>query len=922
MSAFVRRFSEKWHAEVPGTRWFTGDLHIHTLDDHPASNFKYPQGINGSPTDPIVQSAYAKAFLSSAIKNGVEVLGLTPHAVKSGENDESSATWRIVEMWNNETDDVGIPFRDKIYAVFPGFEVNMVDGSEGLHLIYLFDPEIGRETFLKVYDNVMGGIQPYNGSSLRISPKRASEGFKALEDMYARRDSSWDYMCIAPHAFSNRGYFSLKAQVLELFPHHCISAIELKDNWLPEDAFADKHWLAENMKKHKHALYHASDAYSVENIGYRTTLIKLARPYIEALRQAFLASESRIRTTCFKDDGGDICYRSDLPDSCCGDRPWLKALKISGGTSFFAGINQSTGNPIEQTFFLNPDLNCIIGGRMSGKSTFLDGLRKHSGQDLPEDDEIRSDVEDRAEKRFLSGNPTVEVEIHGPINPSLSLIERWPAQFFSQRELQKAVRKQETRRQILYRLIPSETKGLLDREEAIIELDQTLIDTVRELKLLREGKEASEQELQRAKASKDALEKFEDAGIDNLSDIQSDIGKIETVNENLLSLYNSALTNLDNKEGLQLKSLKNDFMRNLFELGQERIGYSDLIEQYCGDLTQLVFDIEALLSQIENGQNVARNLEKVIKTEIQKALVANGGTAEELNQFDAMTQDASQYEKASSAFDKAKNLYEEAIASFKELYDEREKLIQTQRVIMDQVAELIKQRFPDQIKIQIEKNSINNTIDRWISDLREAGITRWWNSVKDQSFPSISPELILQSFVSDNLGGLGISPAVAVTFNNAMNSDRILELKSLRNEDKYHIQLKVGESDSDYRDIDELSGGAQVSVLLSLVLETDESTPLVIDQPEDEIDKAYLFDVLLPALHRLKGKRQVIFATHDANIVVNGDADNVIYLKASHDKSEIAEQGAIEDEPVKSAILKILDGGHDAFELRKAKYGF
>ncbi len=111
-------------------------------------------------------------------------------------------------------------------------------------------------------------------------------------------------------------------------------------------------------------------------------------------------------------------------------------------------------------------------------------------------------------------------------------------------------------------------------------------------------------------------------------------------------------------------------------------------------------------------------------------------------------------------------------------------------------------------------------------------------------------------------------------------------------------------------------------MLLSLVLETDESTPLVIDQPEDEIDKAYLFDVLLPAFHRLKGKRQVIFATHDANIVVNGDADNVIYLKASHEHGSIKNQGAIEDDQIKKAILKILDGGPEAFELRKAKYGF
>jgi ABC-type cobalamin/Fe3+-siderophores transport system ATPase subunit len=155
-----------------------------------------------------------------------------------------------------------------------------------------------------------------------------------------------------------------------------------------------------------------------------------------------------------------------------------------------------------------------------------------------------------------------------------------------------------------------------------------------------------------------------------------------------------------------------------------------------------------------------------------------------------------------------------------------------------------------------------------------------------------------------------------------MSSERQLQLGALRNEDRYFIQLKVGTGQDDYRDIDELSGGAQVSILLSMVFETDDTAPLIVDQPEDEMDKAYLFDVLLPALRRFKGRRQVIIATHDANIVVNGDADNVIFLEADYDHGIISEQGAIEEQGVKNAIINTLDGGRDAFNLRQAKYGF
>jgi hypothetical protein len=87
-----------------------------------------------------------------------------------------------------------------------------------------------------------------------------------------------------------------------------------------------------------------------------------------------------------------------------------------------------------------------------------------------------------------------------------------------------------------------------------------------------------------------------------------------------------------------------------------------------------------------------------------------------------------------------------------------------------------------------------------------------------------------------------------------------------------------------------------VSLLLSLLLESDDTRPLIIDQPEDELDKSYLFETVLPALHRLKGHRQVIFATHDANIVVNGDADQVAdhRLDISADIADFGELGGFD----------------------------
>ena len=79
---------------------------------------------------------------------------------------------------------------------------------------------------------------------------------------------------------------------------------------------------------------------------------------------------------------------------------------------------------------------------------------------------------------------------------------------------------------------------------------------------------------------------------------------------------------------------------------------------------------------------------------------------------------------------------------------------------------------------------------------------------------------------------------------------------------------------------------------------------------------------MLPALKRLKGRRQIIVATHNANIVVNADADQVIQLAATANSGRVAEAGAIEDPAVRDAIVCTVDGGDDAFRLRRLKYGF
>ncbi len=124
-----------------------------------------------------------------------------------------------------------------------------------------------------------------------------------------------------------------------------------------------------------------------------------------------------------------------------------------------------------------------------------------------------------------------------------------------------------------------------------------------------------------------------------------------------------------------------------------------------------------------------------------------------------------------------------------------------------------------------------------------------------------------------------------------------------------------------HKDFTQLSLGQQQSVLLALILSSDSKRPLIIDQPEDNLDSEFIVHTFVPVLRRAKERRQVVIVTHNANIAVLGDAEQLIVLKSTSEKSMIVARGSIDDEKARVAACKILEGAREAF-LRRAKiYG-
>jgi chromosome segregation ATPase len=120
--------------------------------------------------------------------------------------------------------------------------------------------------------------------------------------------------------------------------------------------------------------------------------------------------------------------------------------------------------------------------------------------------------------------------------------------------------------------------------------------------------------------------------------------------------------------------------------------------------------------------------------------------------------------------------------------------------------------------------------------------------------------------------------------------------------------------------MDALSLGQKGTVLLKILLAQDRS-PLIIDQPEENLDNKFIYRSLKDAFKKAKTKRQVIIATHNANLVVNTDSEQVIVAEYEDNTIEFS-AGALENPSIRESVTTILEGGERAFREREQKYGF
>ena len=263
------------------------------------------------------------------------------------------------------------------------------------------------------------------------------------------------------------------------------------------------------------------------------------------------------------------------------------------------------------------------------------------------------------------------------------------------------------------------------------------------------------------------------------------------------------------------------------------------------------------------------------------------------------------------------------------LLAEWEEVKATQFRFLDRAARTVSRKLRDQVQVEVTAAGNREPLYEALREEIGGRLSEAIDQIRKSS------DLSLPQFVKCCRDGAeavqetyAIPPAQAERLSKA-TPEALMRIEELELPPTTVIQLNTAPAGDPpvWQALEDLSTGQKATaVLLLLLLESD--APLIVDQPEDDLDNRFITDGVVPRMRDEKRRRQFIFSTHNANIPVLGDAELILGLTASGEAGNgnavirPEHVGSIDARQVRELVEEILEGGKDAFETRRLKYGF
>ncbi len=928
-----------------GAHYYRSDFQVHTPRDGAWKGKKAKTEAE--------RIAYAKEFVAECRRIGLQAVAITDH------HDLVFAPI-IRKAAAEEQDENGDRYpQGRRLVVFPGVELTLALGRQALLILDADFPDDRLQQVLQAL-----AITPHDPQASTLPDVKSLDHIPSFTELHKKLDEhEWlrGHYIVLPNA-TDSGHKSIlrKGMQAEYKGMPCVggyldgSIDKVGTGVQSIVAGEDKAWGNKPL-----ALFQTSDSRSADfsTLGTPSSWVKWAQATAEALRQACLGQQSRI----------------------AHQPPELPAVLISRLTV----SNSKFLGPVDVAF--NAQFNAVIGGRGTGKSTILDYLRWGlCDQAAQAGDEELANPTVRRERLIENTLKPVggQVEVYFSINEIPHVVRRdsatgeillkvGPEEFTKVREehvrsllpvhaySQKQLSSVALRVDELTRFVTAPIQRDLDAlDQKITEVSGRLRENYAKVQRARDLDSAIErQRLAEKSLSEQAT---------NLRQSLSDLSEEDRRVLDSKPAYDSAREAMDSDER---------DLDDLLELGDEfrartatvrdhiasgpagpdamKAHLSSLRAAYDRVLGEMHASIERALAEMRRareagsaeydlGESARKAIAEfdVLYGEVKGRSTAHQAKLDELAGVEQRRTDAAQlrsnHQRDRKALGDPIGSHATLRIELVELFQERTRLLADESDRLTSLSEgllrssinrgqglaAVEQRF----KGFIQGSSVRGgRVEQLFAALRsESDPLESWEEVLTEleAIMQLEADVEHTSESTPVLSRLGFPLADQQRIRSRITADGWLDLAltPIKDEPAFEYQTK----EKEFIAFSAASAGQQATALLRVLL-SQTGMPLIIDQPEEDLDSQVVQDVVTRIWAAKKG-RQLIFASHNANLVVNGDAELVVacdYRKQGDQSGgRIKLEGAIDVPDVREEITRVMEGGEKAFRLRKERYGF
>ena len=830
--------------------------------------------------------------------------------------------------WISKLDSVKTKYEDRNFKVFYGIELCV--SSDFTHFLIIFDDKMSVQ---EIEDAVVGelGLQRRNWANTEVNV--SEDKLKELCKEYRDR-----VFVIPAHFASNKGLGKCSENAIKKYQEFLhFEAVEVRND---EDV-REYNNKVNNKAINRCVLVTGSDnpsikdqsQHSIEGFGKIFTWVKMSTLSFEGLRQVFIDPEHRcinwldLQKVGEEFDPNEITYN------------YISGIEVDG-ISHLTKMNMR----------FSPNLNCIVGGRGTGKSTIVDAINYGVGNEsdlakckllektMSKDGSITTFFNFGIAKPYMIITRRKGKRLICEVEDDNGRVENPPEfriDFYGQKEIFSLIDEDDS-------IANQSTSPLVKMIDDKVSADMyPLLDEIGDA-ILNMQKYSDEyksnrrriKELPTIKAEIEKVEailkKFKASGIEksrsDYETIDARIKNVERAYTTELDLVNSTITRLEQQDEELEKQIGevDEDDENVFEM--------ESLKKLKAINLNLIASLRHAEKEIEAMEETYKKSDSYIKREViynryleaLKEVKNTGG--EDINSIQDQLQ-------------KNKQRYSELILLQKKQEDIEKTIEDCINAFLDKRLELSQKRQDVIDALGLENISINviplGHLTRWKANLqKELG--------KEGTFDSDFQKLVEQTLSGSNnwqqyksflkfllitdtgnieeLFGPTSDLRFARLWNDKFNNDTLSSMVKVLPEDKLQIQI-IDENGS--IDINEGSPGQKSAAILAFILNSGEN-PLIIDQPEDDLDNSLIYSLVVKSIRKMKAKRQIIIVTHNPNIPVLGDAEGIIVLernnagKVTFRKDKKA--GCIEEKLIREGICEIMEGGEEAFRKREQKY--